>query len=308
RRDFMDRHLLGTAKQLREQNVDAGSKFSVAQSLGQLLQLGTMALILFGVAKALDLPREVMVGYILVTTFLSMPMQNFMHRLPDLLRGDVALAKIRAMNLSLETLHDEDSLPYAQRPVVESARLELSGVSYHYRQDLPSALPPGPHGGPGGPGTPAGPGHPGGGHPPLPPGPGPGPRAGAPDVNGKRRVSHAGSDGRPVPLGPPPGPAPGEDDGFTLGPVDLVFEPGQITFVVGGNGSGKSTLAKLTTGLYVPRTGTVSLNGEAIDHQNIEWFRQHGSAIFTDFHLCEDSLGFDRPGIDEEVRHYLREL
>ncbi|WP_280501295.1 ATP-binding cassette domain-containing protein [Nocardia farcinica] len=308
RRDFMDRHLLGTAKQLREQNVDAGSKFSVAQSLGQLLQLGTMALILFGVAKALDLPREVMVGYILVTTFLSMPMQNFMHRLPDLLRGDVALAKIRAMNLSLETLHDEDSLPYAQRPVVESARLELSGVSYHYRQDLPSALPPGPHGGPGGPGTPAGPGHPGGGHPPLPPGHGPGPRAGAPDVNGKRRVSHAGSDGRPVPLGPPPGPAPGEDDGFTLGPVDLVFEPGQITFVVGGNGSGKSTLAKLITGLYVPRTGTVSLNGEAIDHQNIEWFRQHSSAIFTDFHLFEDYLGFDRPGIDEEVRHYLREL
>src|SRR5690606_37254453 len=193
-------------------------------------------------------------------------------------------------------------------PVVESARLELSGVSYHYRQDLPSALPPGPHGGPGGPGTPAGPGHPGGGHPPLPPGHGPGPRAGAPDVNGKRRVSHAGSDGRPVPLGPPPGPAPGEDDGFTLGPVDLVFEPGQITFVVGGNGSGKSTLAKLITGLYVPRTGTVSLNGEAIDHQNIEWFRQHSSAICTDFHLFEDYLGFDRPGIDEEVRHYLREL
>ncbi|WP_067852996.1 ATP-binding cassette domain-containing protein [Nocardia shimofusensis] len=300
RRDFMDRHLLGTAGQLRAQNVDAGSKFSVAQSLGQLLQLGTMALILFGVAKAMEMPREVMVGYILVTTFLAMPMQNFMHRIPDLLRGDVALAKIRAMNFSLETLHDEDQLPYAQRPAVESARLELSGVSYHYREDVPSAMPPGP---------PGPHGHPGGGHPPLPPpGHGGGPRQGAPDVNGKRKVSHAGMDGKPVPLGPPPGGPPGEDGGFTLGPLDLVFEPGEITFVVGGNGSGKSTLAKLITGLYVPRTGTVSINGEAIDHQNIEWFRQNSSAIFTDFHLFEDYLGFDQPGIDDEVRRYLREL
>ncbi|MBF6355479.1 ATP-binding cassette domain-containing protein [Nocardia higoensis] len=300
RRDFMDRHLLGTARQLRAQNVDAGSKFSVAQSLGQLLQLGTMALILFGVAKAMEMPREVMVGYILVTTFLAMPMQNFMHRIPDLLRGDVALAKIRAMNFSLETLHDEDQLPYAQRPAVESARLELSGVSYHYRQDAPSAMPPGP---------PGPHGHPGGGHPPLPPpGHGGGPRQGVPDVNGKRQVSHAGVDGRPVPLGPPPAGPPGEDDGFTLGPLELVFEPGEITFVVGGNGSGKSTLAKLITGLYVPRTGTVSLNGEVIDHQNIEWFRQNSSAIFTDFHLFEDYLGFDQPGIDDEVRRYLREL
>lgn len=300
RRDFMDRHLLGTAGRLRAQNVDAGSKFSVAQSLGQMLQLGTMALILFGVAKAMEMPREVMVGYILVTTFLAMPMQNFMHRIPDLLRGDVALAKIRTMNLSLETLHDEDQLPYTERPAVESARLELSGVSYHYRQDAPMAMPPGPHGPPG---------HPGGGHPPLPPaGHGGGPRQAAPDVNGKRKIRHGGMDGNPVPLRPPPGAPTGEDHGFTLGPLDLVFEPGEITFVVGGNGSGKSTLAKLITGLYVARTGTVTLNGEAIDHENIEWFRQNSSAIFTDFHLFEDYLGFDRPGIDEEVRRYLREL
>ncbi|MBF6362378.1 ATP-binding cassette domain-containing protein [Nocardia farcinica] len=296
RRDFMDRHLLGAARDLRTQNVDAGSKFSVAQGLGQLLQLATMALILFAVAAAMDLPREVMIGYVLVTTFLAMPMQNFMHRIPDLLRGDVALAKIRAMNLSLETMHDEEQLPYAQRPAVESARLELAGVEYSYRQDAPPQFPPGPPGP-----------HPGG-RPPLPP-PGAGglPPQGPPDVNGHRTVSHAGADGRPVPLGPPP-PGAEDESGFRLGPVDLVFEPGQITFVVGGNGSGKSTLAKLITGLYVPRAGTVRLNGEPIDHQNIEWFRQHTSAVFTDFHLFEEYLGFDGPGVDDEVRRYLREL
>ncbi len=110
-----------------------------------------------------------------------------------------------------------------------------------------------------------------------------------------------------MPLGPLPEADNGES-GFRLGPLDLVFEPGQITFVVGGNGSGKSTLAKLITGLYVPQHGTLSLNGELIDHENIEWFRQSSSAIFTDFYLFEEYLGFDRPGLDGEVGRYLEQL
>lgn len=81
-----------------------------------------------------------------------------------------------------------------------------------------------------------------------------------------------------------------------------------MTFIVGGNGSGKSTLAKLITGLYVPQAGSLTLNDERIDHENIEWFRQNTSAIFTDFHLFDDYLGFDRPDLDDEVRRYLRML
>lgn len=308
RRDFMDRHLLGSAGTLREQNTDAGSKFSYAQGFGQALQLGTMALILFIIAAALDLPRETMVGYVLVTTFLAMPMQNFMHRIPDLLRGDVALAKIRAMNLSMTTLHDEESLPYTDRPAAGEAKLELTDVSYVYRSEAPSQVPPPPGShGPGGPGPRPGmpphggrPGHPHPAHPAAHSGGGP------VDVNGKKWVDHGGTDVRP--LAPPPGLDESEDAGFRLGPIDLVFEPGQITFIVGGNGSGKSTLAKLITGLYVPRSGSLSLNGERIDHDNIEWYRQNSSAVFTDFHLFEDYLGFDRPGIDAEVQRYLDEL
>ncbi|MFJ2837306.1 ATP-binding cassette domain-containing protein [Nocardia sp. NPDC087230] len=320
RRDFMDRHLLGSAGTLRDQNTDAGSKFSYAQGFGQALQLATMALILFVVAAALELPRDTMVGYVLVTTFLAMPMQNFMHRIPDLLRGDVALAKIRAMNLSMETLHDEELLPYTERPVAGEAKLELTNVSYVYRAEAPSPVPPPPGAHPAGPGGPPE----RGGHPPRPgmpprdgngrPGhggphpahPGAHPGAGQPDVNGKNWIDHGGTDVRP--LAPPPGLDESEDAGFRLGPIDLVFEPGQITFIVGGNGSGKSTLAKLITGLYVPRSGSLSLNGERIDHDNIEWYRQNSSAVFTDFHLFEDYLGFDRPGIDAEVQRYLEEL
>ncbi|MBH0780536.1 ATP-binding cassette domain-containing protein [Nocardia bovistercoris] len=394
RKDFMERHLIGSARTLRDQNVDAGSKFSVAQSLGQVLQLATMALILFGIAKAIDLPRDVVVGYVLVTTFLAMPMQNFMHRLPDLVRGDVALAKIRAMNLSMETQHNEDELPFSDRPAASDARLELAGVTYAYAGEIPPPFPVGPGGPPPGGGRPgpesgdespnparggyAGPvsgggnpeaarggehsghasgaeyphpsgggeypgpegadpahggehphptprgehrhGHPAGppprgphrrhaGPPPRgahhrpPPGAGPG---GRPDVNGRKRLDHGASEHRPAPVGAPT--ATDDGSGFTLGPIDLVLEPGQITFIVGGNGSGKSTLAKLITGLYVPKDGAVALNGERIDHENIEWFRQNSSAVFTDFHLFEDYLGFDEPGLDDKVRHYLEQL
>src|SRR5262249_22582519 len=79
-----------------------------------------------------------------VTMFLSMPMQNFMQRLPDLLRGDVALAKIRALNLSMETPQDEEQLPYTERPAASYARLELSNVSYAYQTEMTPSIPQGP--------------------------------------------------------------------------------------------------------------------------------------------------------------------
>ncbi len=262
RRDFMDRHLLGSARTLRTQNVRAGSWLSAAQGFGQLFQLATMGLILFVVAAALALPRDTMVSYLLVTMFLSRPMQSLMKQIPELLRGDVALAKIRTLNLSIEDHRDQERLPCIERPPVGQARLDLINVSYAYQSELPPSVPPGPGG---------------------------------------------GQAGRPLPPGPPPSPE-GAGPGFQLGPVDLTFEPGQITFVVGGNGCGKSTLAKLITGLYPPASGSLVLNGEKIGHDNVEWFRQHCSAVFTDFHLFDDYLGFDRPGIDDEVRHYLHQL
>jgi putative ATP-binding cassette transporter len=270
RQDFMDRHLLGAAADLRDQNVSAGAGFSVAHGYGRVLQLLTMAAVLFVLARALELPQPVMVTYILVTIFLAMPMQSFMSRIPDLLRGGVALAKIRAMNLTMQTGNDENQLPYADRPAVTEARLELTNLTYTYEMGSPPAFPGGlpPH-------LPGRPGHRHSGHP------------------------HGGQ--------PPPPPPVGES-GFRLGPLDVVFEPGQISFIVGGNGSGKSTLAKLVTGLYVPESGFVTLNGEKVGRDNVEWFRHNCSAVFTDFHLFEDYLGFDRPGIDDEVRYYLREL
>ena len=54
-----------------------------------------------------------------------------------------------------------------------------------------------------------------------------------------------------------------EDSSFTLGPINLTFQPGELVFLVGGNGSGKSTLAKIVSGLYLPEAGEIKLDGRA---------------------------------------------
>jgi putative ATP-binding cassette transporter len=81
-----------------------------------------------------------------------------------------------------------------------------------------------------------------------------------------------------------------KDEMFTLGPIDLQFHPGEITFLAGGNGSGKTTLAKLLVGLYPHEKGKIILNGNTIDDTNRDYYRQFFTTIFSDFHLFDRLL------------------
>ncbi|HVR97761.1 MAG TPA: cyclic peptide export ABC transporter [Thermoanaerobaculia bacterium] len=99
-----------------------------------------------------------------------------------------------------------------------------------------------------------------------------------------------------------------ETETFTLGPLDLTLTPGELVFVVGGNGSGKTTLAKLLLGLYEPESGEVRLDGETVTAENRDRYRQHFSAVFSDFFLFNSLLGLDGSRLDEDARRYLRQL
>jgi putative pyoverdin transport system ATP-binding/permease protein len=99
-----------------------------------------------------------------------------------------------------------------------------------------------------------------------------------------------------------------EDINFTVGPINLMLRPGELLFIIGGNGSGKSTLAKLITGLYIPETGGIQLDGQLINQQNREWYRQHFSVVFSDFYLFERLLGFDNADLDYQAQEYLKQL
>jgi len=98
------------------------------------------------------------------------------------------------------------------------------------------------------------------------------------------------------------------DDLFTLGPINLDFRPGELTFLVGGNGSGKTTLLKLLAGLYAPDRGAVWLNGENITHEKRDNYRQLFSVIFADFHLFDALLETDRPDLGSQCDRLLQRL
>jgi putative pyoverdin transport system ATP-binding/permease protein len=99
-----------------------------------------------------------------------------------------------------------------------------------------------------------------------------------------------------------------EDSSFLLGPINLCLHPGEITFIVGGNGSGKSTLAKLLTGLYIPSSGEICLDGQPITDKNRVWYRQHFSAVFSDFYIFERLLGLSNYDLKTRAQDYLVRL
>jgi putative ATP-binding cassette transporter len=99
-----------------------------------------------------------------------------------------------------------------------------------------------------------------------------------------------------------------EEDTFQLGPIDLSFKPGELVFIVGGNGSGKTTLAKLLLGLYKPESGEIRLAGETVDDDNRKRYREHFSAVFSDFFVFERLLGLEVESLDADARRYLARL
>jgi putative ATP-binding cassette transporter len=99
-----------------------------------------------------------------------------------------------------------------------------------------------------------------------------------------------------------------DDEHFTLGPVDLSIRPGELVFIVGGNGSGKTTLAKVLLGIYAPEGGQILLDGEPVGDAERDRYRQHFSAVFSDFFLFEKLMGAEAGDLDQSAAHYLEML
>jgi putative pyoverdin transport system ATP-binding/permease protein len=99
-----------------------------------------------------------------------------------------------------------------------------------------------------------------------------------------------------------------ESENFVLGPIDLTLESGEVVFITGGNGSGKTTLVKLVTGLYMAEAGQIYLDDELVNEDQIEWYRQHFSVVFSDFYLFERLLGIGGPDVETQAKHYLAAL
>ncbi|OBT71595.1 hypothetical protein VF21_09533 [Pseudogymnoascus sp. 05NY08] len=80
--------------------------------------------------------------------------------------------------------------------------------------------------------------------------------------------------------------------------MDLVFQPGQATAVVGISGSGKSTITNLIERFYDPVDGQVLLDDQDIKSLNIKWLRNNIRLV------SQEPLLFDTT-IEENIEHGL---
>lgn len=103
------------------------------------------------------------------------------------------------------------------------------------------------------------------------------------------------------------------DKPFTVGPLNLVFNGGELVFVVGHNGAGKTTFAKLFSGLYESEFGHIVCNGHRINEGNRDSYRELFSAIFTDPFVFEaltvsDSEQLPDADLTSRIGEYLERL
>jgi len=70
--------------------------------------------------------------------------------------------------------------------------------------------------------------------------------------------------------------------------IDLVVEPGEVIAIIGKSGSGKSTLLRCINGLETFDEGALSVDGQALVHDDaarLRALRQHVGMIFQSFNL-----------------------
>lgn len=68
----------------------------------------------------------------------------------------------------------------------------------------------------------------------------------------------------------------------------LEVYPGEIVALVGDNGAGKSTLIKIISGVHVPTSGTITIEGQSVSMSNAIMARAHGiEVVYQDLALAD---------------------
>lgn len=95
---------------------------------------------------------------------------------------------------------------------------------------------------------------------------------------------------------------------FSIGPIDLEVNKGEIIYIIGGNGSGKTTFIKMLCGLYHPIKGSIHFKNKEIGTEDLDYFRRHFAGVFTDYHLFDDLHHIDEEILARDSPQLLEQL
>jgi putative ATP-binding cassette transporter len=140
RQVFLDKKLQSTATKYRRHNVDGFTFFAITTSWGQLIFFFAMGFVIFALPNLLAINAQTLSGYILTFTYLMMPMNNIISKLPLLSKASIALQKIESLGLSLSNRAEVSTVPPAAKTVWH--RLQLKDVihSYHTAEEEKSFI------------------------------------------------------------------------------------------------------------------------------------------------------------------------
>jgi putative ATP-binding cassette transporter len=95
-----------------------------------------------------------------------------------------------------------------------------------------------------------------------------------------------------------------DEKAFSVGPVSMEINTGEITFIRGGNGSGKTTMMQMILGLLKVESGSISFNGIPLTEDNYSDYRNLFAVVFSDFYLFDELFGIEEVN-ESEVQRYL---
>ena len=135
RQDFLEEKLQSTANEFRSHNVNGLTLFATTSSWGQLVFFFALGFVIFALPNLLAINPETLSGYILTFTYLVLPMDNIISKLPLLSKASIVLQKIESLGLSLASRTEISTVPPATKSDWHSLKFESVTHSYYTDQE-----------------------------------------------------------------------------------------------------------------------------------------------------------------------------
>ncbi len=133
RESFISKQFQFTANEYKRHYTRGLTFFATTNTWGRFIFFFAIGFVLFALPNFMILNSQILYSYILTFTYLMLPMDNIISKLPQFSQAAIALEKIESLGLSLVSREETNIAP----PAMKSSwhRLELKGVSHTYHTD-----------------------------------------------------------------------------------------------------------------------------------------------------------------------------